>query len=336
LEQQENIMHTTAIHPMIGSLGLLLILATGCSQSQDTAYVRDDVYDRPDPRTITASVSDEPAAEEAPQKQQEDYYNAGEAQQYSNPRGYYDMAYNDPYYYGYDRYGFGMMYGTQWGYNSCNNGWNYGYNGGYDPYGYNGFGGGYGCNTCWGSYGWQTGYSNGWPNNYGYGCGNYWGSPYSYGAYGGYGYYGYGGGCYNCYYPIITVGDGWRSNTLYGHRPTFGGGGTGGSGTSAPVGQRVAARDQISLLKPVEHRPQPTIDYYSPGTRPMARPETQQQRPEHVVRPTERPRFDRSDRGTREVPTIENRNQGGGGRTVEPSRDGGGGSSGGGGGRRPR
>lgn len=309
---------------------LLALVATACNQSQPTAYVHDDVYDRPDPRAITASVSNEPLAEETAPRQ-EDYYDPQVAPQYSNPRGYYDMAYNDPYYYGYDRYGFGMMYGgiyggygSQWNYN-CPNG-NYGYLSGwtgnwiqpyyYDPYGPGGFYG-YGCNSCYGGCGWNN---------------NYWNS----GPYYGYGYYGYGGGCYGCYQPIVNGwNEGWNSGLYYGHRPRFGGGSGNGAGGSAPVPMtRVNPRDQIGLMRPATARP--TTQMSTGNTRPLVQPDarpTTRPTTAPVERPVTRPTVRERGRGT---DTYQQRNDGGGfDRGTAPSRDTGGGS-GGGGGRRPR
>lgn len=327
-------MRTPNFLQSTGAALLLALVATACNQSQPTAYVHDDVYDRPDPRAITASVSNEPLAEEAAPAQ-EDYYDPQAAPQYSNPRGYYDMAYNDPYYYGYDRFGFGTMYGNNWGYNGWNsgiymgyyngywngmgNGWNYGWN---DPfYGYGGF---YGmsCTDAWGNY----------VPCYGGGCNNYWNS----GPYYGYGYYGYGGGCYSCYQPIVNGwNEGWGGSTYYGHRPRFGGGSGNGNGGSAPVPMtRVNPRDQIGLMRPATARPNAqmsngtTRPMVQPDARPTTRPTTAP-----VERPVTRPAVRERGRGTDTAPQ---RHDGGGfDRGTAPSRDTGGGNSGGGG-RRPR
>ncbi|MEO8069270.1 MAG: hypothetical protein ABI599_16350 [Flavobacteriales bacterium] len=332
--------NTTALTTTSG-IGLLVLLISGCSQSKDAAYVRDDVYDRPDPRSITAAVAGEEKTVAAPE-QTADYYNPGEAERYANPRGYYDMAYNDPYYYGYDRYGFGMSYGNQWGYNSWSNGYGYG-NVWNDPY-WNGYGSYGSCN------GWNNGYNNGWGHgggwNNGYGsgyyngcgCGNSWNSPYNYGGYNGYGYYGYGGGCYNCYQPIVTSGgEGWGGGTVYSHRPSFGGGSGGaGNGTSAPVGQRMNARDQIGLMKPLPDRTRPAMSNGANTTRPNYQGTGTQPRTEPTTRPAERPRVIRNEGERREKPEVIQRDNNGG-RTINNDRNTGGGNNGGGsGGRRPR
>lgn len=324
-------MRTPTFLQSTGAALLLALVATACNQSQPTAYVHDDVYDRPDPRAITASVSNEPLAEEAAPRQ-EDYYDPQVAPQYSNPRGYYDMAYNDPYYYGYDRYGFGMMYGNNWGYNGWNNGWNDPWN---DPWGYGyGYGSNWGC-SGYGS-GWQMGYGYGWPNNGG--CGGYgWSNNYwNSGPYYGYGYYGYGGGCYSCYQPIVNGwNEGWNSNLYYGHRPRFGGGSGNGAGGSAPVPMtRVNPRDQIGLMRPATARPNTQMSNGTtrPLVQPDARPTTRPTTPP-VERPVTRPAVRERGRGTDTAPQ---RHDGGGfDRGTAPSRDTGGGS-GGGGGRRPR
>lgn len=320
----------------IGGLLLLALIATGCSQSQDAAYVRDDVYDRPDPREITASIAGVEETKAAPAEEQIDYYNSEEAQQYANPRGYYDMTYNDPYYYGSDRYGFGMMYGSQWGNNSM---WSSGYGYGNvwnDPFygGYGGYGGCSGWNngyySGWGyGGGWNSGYGSSYYNGYGYGCGNSWYNPYYSGGYNGYGYYGYGGGCYSCYQPIVTCGgDGWNGGGYFGHRPSFGGGtNTGGTTTGAPVGTRVSNRDQIGLMKPTMERLHPPTNANStrPAVRtvPTPRSEPAQQRERPAVR--------------RERPVVQDRTQprtnDGGNRTNDTGRStnggGGGGNNGG-------
>ncbi|MFZ1688756.1 MAG: hypothetical protein WAU70_15115 [Flavobacteriales bacterium] len=321
-------------------LGLMVLLISGCSQSQDAAYVRDDVYDRPDPRTITAAVAEEEKTE--PAAEQSDYYNPNEAQRYANPRGYYDMAYNDPYYYGYDRYGFGMSYGSGWGGSMWSSGYGYGNVWG-DPY-WNGYGGYGNCmsnNGWYNGYGssWGYGYGSGWnygyggySNGYGCGCGNSWNSPYNYGGYNGYGYYGYGGGCYNCYQPIITCGgEGWGGNTVYSHRPSFGGGtSTGGNGTAAPVGQRMNTRDQIGLIKPLPGRTRPEMSNNSSLIRPAYPASGSQSRVVPIAKPAEHPPIiqRQRDRGERPQPVQHNDNSGT--RTIDTDRStGGGGNTGG-------
>lgn len=335
-------MRNTTSPTSASGFALLVMLISGCSQSRDAAYVRDDVYDRPDPRTVTAAVMEEEKS--APATEQSDYYNPDEAQRYANPRGYYDMAYNDPYYYGYDRYGFGMSYGNQWGGSMWGSGYGYG-NVWNDP-----FYGGYG--SCMGNNGWYNGYGSSWGYGYGsgwsygsgyyngYGCGNSWNSPYNYGGYNGYGYYGYGGGCYNCYQPIVIHGgDGWGSGTVYSHRPNFGSGTSStGNGTNPPVGQRINTRDPIGLLKPLPERVRPAM-INDPGT---TRPSFQtgdgtRPRTEPVSRPADRPPVIRQERERRERPAPTQRNDNGGSRTI-PDRNTGGGNNGGGsgGGRRTR
>ena len=328
----------------ISGLGLLALIATGCSQSQNTAYVRDDVYDRPDPRTVTAAVMAEEEAK-AP-AQQSDYYNPEEAQRYANPRGYYDMAYNDPYYYGYDRFGFGMSYGNQWGNSMWGSGYGYGnvwndpFYGGYGSYGgYGGCSGGYGWNNGYGN-GWNNGYGSSYYNGYGCGCGNNWNNPYNYGGYNGYGYYGYGGGCYNCYQPIVTCGgEGWGGNTYFGHRPSFGGGTNAGStSTGTPVGPRMNNRDQAGLMKPAAGatRPLPTN---TNTTRPVYTIGDRDQRTVPTPRPQERATPTPRERGGRNNTERQERNNNDAPRMIDNSRNTGGGNGGNGGnsgGRRPR
>ncbi|HEX2616810.1 MAG TPA: hypothetical protein VHL57_04660, partial [Flavobacteriales bacterium] len=215
------------MNTFIKTLPIAALLLASCGSLQETTSVRDDVYDIPD-RTVLASTAGAMTEEAAPAEQQQDpYYDERESQ--DQRRGdYYDMTYNDPYWYNYGRFGF-----------------NSGYGGGYGGYG-SGFGMsmGYGWPTSWGgmSIGYSTGYydpywSNSWMSGYGMGYSPF-GSPYGYG-YGGYGYspFGYGynpygyygggywspyqgpwGGCYGCYVPV-DYGNG--NGYVYGHRPSM-------------------------------------------------------------------------------------------------------------------
>lgn len=222
----------------------LALLLTACGSMRETTQVRDDVYDILD-RTALAAVASTPTEDTAPTSTSEDdYYDPNASRNVEAARGYYDMAYNDPYYYNYGRFGFGTSIGgwgpgygmgfsygwpTSWGSMSIG----YGYGMGYSPWGYNPY---------W-SNSWMSGYGYGDPWGY-YGYGNYgWG-------WGGYGYgYGYGpyqgpwGGCYGCYEPI-----GYSNNVVYGHRPSM----TGSSGNmnTSQVAPRAAYRNPASLIQP--------------------------------------------------------------------------------------
>ena len=219
-------------------VALLALTIASCGSMRTASDVRDDVYYMPSDAPLTASISDvPPASEPAPQTQEksappsDDYYDAETATQYA-PSNYYDMAYNDPYYYNYGRFGFnsgltglagrtgfgygqnGMMIGFGYG-TGMYSGWsaipNYGYGGyysGWNPYGpygnafydpwYNGFGG----------YGGYGGYG---------GFGGYYGNPYG-GFNGGWGpYYGpYGNAC-PYYSPVIVGGSSSSVAVSYTH-----------------------------------------------------------------------------------------------------------------------
>jgi len=209
---------------------------------RETASVKDDVYDIPDRKALLAAAASRDSAQQSAQQQQDDYYDPKVAHD-DSARDYYDMTYNDPYYYNYSRFGFGstisnygpsygmgMSYGwptsfgsmslgigTSYGYNPYGGMGGYGYNP-YDPYGYYGYG------------------------NYGYGYGGY---GMGYGGYGPYqgpwaGSYippGYGYG---------NTGDSYSSGVVYGHRPSISSG-SGNSGGS-PSTQRMY-RGPVGLLQ---------------------------------------------------------------------------------------
>jgi hypothetical protein len=192
-------------------LPAIVALLASCSTLQPTAEMRDGVYDLPKPAEVKTV-----ATAEQPPVSNDDYYDSTAAQEFQ--QNYYDVAYNDPYYYNYDRFGFGV------GLNYAN------YGGGYPGYGY-------GMNYSWGDpgYGWGSpwGYGSPYGSPWGYG----WNAPYGYydpwygGMYPGYGYYGAGGCCYSCYSPWVVYG----TPLAVAHRPTLGGagspGGTGGEGS---------------------------------------------------------------------------------------------------------
>lgn len=302
------------------TLGLLLL--TACGSLQETAMVRDDVYDIPD-RTIVASVDPTPPAGEEPERN-DDYYDPGEAKRYESG-SYWDRTYNDPTWYNRDRFGFGysmspwgsgwnMQYSTGWGNNWFNsptgmynpywgNSWQSGYGAWGNPYGYyspwnNGYYDPWGWNNGWGS-------NVGWGYNYGYSypwCAN----PYGYGG----GYYGNNWGWGGNYYGNEGWGNG-RPGRVIAHRPGMAGAG-GGAGT---VLNPRAAR-QISLM------PQPTARPATPERVRVVREESPDRtREQPVYRPS---RVER-ERGTR--PTRERTD-----RIETPRHDGGGGGRGGGGG----
>lgn len=235
---------------------LAALFAQACTSLKPTAEVRDGVYDTPSaaPVTVSAKAEEETA-------QADDYYDPNAAGQYQ--RSYYDMAYNDPYYYNYGRFGFGygMGWGSPWQNASWNTGYGWGspyYNNWNDPWNNNWNNGG------WGYSGWGNGWNNGWGSPYGYGWNDPWYSNgYGYGnCYGGSGYYGYGGygnGC-GCYQPIVVYG----APPVIAHRPSLGSGGNGGTGggggsegTSAM--QPLPARPLFSLRPPMSAIARPAL-----------------------------------------------------------------------------
>ncbi|MCB9169749.1 MAG: hypothetical protein H6594_05280 [Flavobacteriales bacterium] len=251
----ERTAHLVNTPPILAALVLVL---SGCAGTLATSDVHDPVYDRAEAAPVRAARTEEPA----PTKEErsapadvdtEDYYDAGEAKTYANGRGYYDMTYNDPYYYNYGRFGFGMglglggYYGSPYG--SLYYGYNSPYGGWYDPY-YSG---------------WNSPYS-GWGYPYSYGYGSYWpyGGYYSgyysgYGSYCGYGYYG-PGSWYGT--PIYVSDGGTTGNGHYvGHRPSLTDGA--GSGTTStthmtpPVGERIRLYPNAAQRPELQRRPSP-------------------------------------------------------------------------------
>jgi hypothetical protein len=280
-------------------LPMLALLLTACSTMQQTGQMRDGVYEKP---TGEALASASPVNE--PTKQADDYYDPDQASEFS--RGYYDMAYNDPYYYNYGRFGWGMGlgYGTGWGspygssYWGMSQSWGSPY---YDPwgppYGYGGWGAPYGY-----PYGGYGGWCDPWHSGY-------YGNPY----YNGYGYYGYGGPCYGCYQPVMVY-----TNTIVTHRPTLGSGGNGGGSggdptpTFAPVGPMslLSTTPSRSLSSMSDFSARPA--YPTHGSRPMEPSRQSQTRPSYDHQQS----GERHDRGW---------NSGGG---STPSRSGSGGDGG--------
>lgn len=312
----------------------LIALLSACGSLQETASVRDDVYDVPD-RTVMASKSAAAPAPEAPATSEEDYYDAGESRSVqSDRRDFYDMTYNDPYWYNYGRFGWnnpyawgpsvGIGYGTGW----MGNGWSVGMGYGFgNPYWGNSWMSGYGAwGGPWGG-GWGYGYPYYGMGNpyYGYGYGGGWGGPYQ----------GPWGGCYGCYEPV-----GYGNGAVYGHRPSLNGGsGNGTAGTGGnPRGYRnpaglVDTRPTVGRQESFEQRVRTNTDSRNMRTQtPMGRPS----RDNGFSRPARTPRP--ATRETTPSRTFDGGGSRGGGGGSSPSR--GGGGSGGGGGRttspRPR
>ncbi|WKZ64912.1 MAG: hypothetical protein QY325_09060 [Flavobacteriales bacterium] len=326
---------------------LIALLAGACSSSQPLAQQDDDVYFMPSqaPR-IAAAPTPVPSQEPSADKATDDYYDPGTSRDLGASRSYYDMAYNDPYYYNYGRFGFGTGFGMGMGWQSGWNGpgWGMGMGWGSNPYGWSdpwGWNRPMGWNRPWGwNDPWRWNSPWGWNDGWGYGFGGYngWGwNGYSY--YGN--YWGPFGACGGCYTPVIVGGS---SNTYIGHRPSTTGSSLGtGNGSVRP---RASFRDPVGLSpRPVEQPAslvRPAIQQRQPASRPMdrgiARPDERpvqrpvvqppQRRPSE--RPTERQPVERrptiNDRGNdrpvfeRSAPAPSRTNDGGGAPTRHRSR----------------
>ncbi|MCU0319001.1 MAG: hypothetical protein MUE88_02830 [Flavobacteriales bacterium] len=112
------------LHTLLLPMLMVLLLAS-CASTQNTTAVRDDVYFMPGDEPVTAarpkpvpSPEDEARMQPVQPGEQgtDDYYDPEVANEEAR-RGYYDMAYNDPFFYNYGRFGFGTQLGWT-------NGWN--------------------------------------------------------------------------------------------------------------------------------------------------------------------------------------------------------------------
>ena len=74
----------------------------------------DDVYDIPDRQAMAAATAEKQQARATePAGSTDAYYDPAQSQTGNSAyRDYYDMAYNDPYYYNYGRFGFGSGIGS--------------------------------------------------------------------------------------------------------------------------------------------------------------------------------------------------------------------------------
>ena len=284
----------------------LLLLFASCSSLRETASTADDVYDIPDRQAMAAkAAADRPAQA---QNTSEDYYDPAEsANANSRSEEYYNMTYNDPYYYNYGRFGFGTgigSYGPNLGM-GMSYGWPTSFGSMSVGYG-TGYGAGYGYNPYWG---------NSWMSGYGYSPYGY--NPYGYYGYGNYGagYGGYGmgygpyqgpwGGCYGCYEP-----SGYGS-VVYSHRPSMS---SGSMSTTSPSAPRMM-RNPASLMPNASPSQRPAYDGRTPNARPG-----------RITSPTTPSRSN-----TREPARRPSRSWDNGISTPAPSRSGGGNSGGGGG-----
>lgn len=249
------------------SLMMVALVLASCGFTQPVVQHDDDVYFMPSQaRASAAAPAPAPSAPQADASTgNDDYYDPGTASRLGPQRGYYDMAYNDPFFYNYGRFGFGSGLGMGW-----QNGWS-------GP----GWGMGFGWGDPWMSMslGWGTGWGAarpwGWNDPWGWNRPFGWGGV-GYGGWGGMGYNGWGwngwdyygnywspfGLCRTCYIPVVIGGS---SNTYIGHRPATN---RATSGSAATVRPRMA-RDPIGLIpsrKPASVMPG------APQERPQLRP----------------------------------------------------------------
>ncbi|MBP8822111.1 MAG: hypothetical protein KBH07_00540 [Flavobacteriales bacterium] len=272
-------------------LAPLLLLIASCGTLRETALSIDDVYDIPDREAMAATPAPGQPAPAAPAND-DDYYDAHEARSAASSRDYYDVTYNDPYYYNYGRFGFGTGLGNP------GPGWGMGLSYGW-PTSFGSMSLGYGS----GMYGYDPYWSNSWMSGYGY-------NPYGYYGYGqyGYGYGGYGtgygpyqgpwGGCYGCYEPI------GYGHVVYAHRPSMS---TGGSSAASAV-PRMSARNPVSLLSGAPASRQTTLN----APRSSAPRESRSIRvPETPSRSNDRERSGRPSRSYEAAPSSPSRSTGG-------------------------
>ncbi len=323
----------TILKQLFPVMACMLLLAS-CASVQPTAQRADDIYYMPAQASAEQPMAKEAAPAELTEQAaaNDDYYDAGTAQQYSGSGNYYDMAYNDPYYYSYGRFGFGVGMGWQSGWNG--QGWGMGMNWGYGSGVYSGW---YRPSywDLYGMYNWNSygpgGYNPwAWYNDpyYNNGSGNY-GNNYGYGN-----YWGPWGNCGCGYSPIIVGGS---SNVLVGHRPSLNGNSTADNGVYQT---RSMYRDPIALSGST---PQRDVRLERPLSGRTQRPistDIQPEAPHREVRPIVQPNTERgvqhrapSDRrnGTERSPSFgggSNRSGGdrSGGDRAAPSRSDGGGS----------
>ncbi|MGV3637868.1 MAG: hypothetical protein ACO1NQ_09500 [Flavobacteriales bacterium] len=318
--------------PRILPVLLPAVLLMACSSMQPSTQVVDDVYFLPSQAPPVAALPKSAPVEQPVQQPTDDYYDPGTSQEYTTERSYYDLAYNDPYYYNMGRFGF----------NTAPMGWQTGWNG---P----GWGGGMGWG---GSLGWGSGWGSGWNIGIGYGTGVYsgwyrpmwgwdpwgWNSPWGWNNWGwgggwGYGnYYGPWGNCFGCYAPVI-IADGFANSTYIGHRNSVGSGrGSAGSGVRRPavrnpVGLAPQPQGRYTATAPVQRttpdrgrqpitNPAPTRDRGVTPPRDRGR-ETSPSRNVDRSMPSRSPGFGGGDGGGRTSPS---RDTGGGGTRTSPGR----------------
>ena len=278
-----------------------LFLAS-CGSMQDVAQVRDDVYFMPSQAPPpTASTRQAPAMEQV-----DDYYDPDAAAMVQpHARGYYDMAYNDPFFWNYGRFGFnrGIGMGMGMGGGMGMMGWQTGWGGPGWGMGM-GWGSGWGMGMGWGMgshMGWHNpwmmdpwGWNNPWMWNRPWGWNSPWGwnDPWAMGGWGP--YMGPWGNCFSCYAPVVVGGN--ASNTVVMHRPSLGGAGAGNTGSGAHVQPRSVVRDPVGLNRatdraltrdgsPVRSTRPGTLDRNAPSRNFDAGRAPVQQRPAQQVSP---------------------------------------------------
>jgi hypothetical protein len=304
---------------------------SSCAGTREGVVVRDDVYYAPGQAPPVVDVA--PPLSEATQQPAaapDDYFNPGEsAAAVPGSSGYYDVTYNDPYYYNYDRFGFdptwnmnvGMGMGMgPWGGMS---GWSLGFGTGWgtggwgSPWGMPFWGSPWGWNGAWNMSPWNSPWGWdpwGWNNPWNAG----WGMGWGYGP-----YFGHWGSCMTCYYPTM-IGAG--SCAYYGPRPGMGG------GTARPVKSAggLTPRDPVGLTRPSSTRPATTTQGQRPSSNgTLSRPLGGQPSGTRGSSTQERPSRNTQVRpGTNDRSTAPSRSggydRGGGSRPSSPSPGGGG------------
>jgi hypothetical protein len=258
------------------------VVLMSCTATQPTTQVHDDVYYSPTQRNSGAVASTRPFDDSVAQ---DDYYDVSQAQGMQGERDYYDVAYNDPYYYNYDRFGFdtglgmggiGMgMGGMGMGIGMGNMGWG-GMGMGRCGMGMGNMGwGGMGMGSMgWGSMGWGGmgmgnmgwgGMGMGWNDPWMWNSPGMWNGPGMWntpwmmnncgGGWGMGNYWGPMGNCSNCYSPIVIGGS---SNTYIGQRPSMGSGRATSGGTTGGSSNRAVVRDPVSLDPVTRERAAPS------------------------------------------------------------------------------
>lgn len=235
-------------------VAIVTMVVSSCGSLAPTASVRDDVYFLPSQAPLTASMDGGAPDVSSTPAPTDDYYDPQTSQQMGADRNYYDLTYNDPYYYNYGRFGFNNfgnsmafqpnLYMGAYGNSMA---WGFGtgvYSGWYRP-GFSGSCSPFGGINGWDQFAWYNDpfYNNGWGSPYGFGGYNGYGSC-GYGFGGGYGYGNYYspyGNCYSCYTPVVTGDAGY--GTMVGHRPS-----TRGGGSMSNVGLNRPVRNTVGLM----------------------------------------------------------------------------------------